>query len=841
MRTALALCALGAVLLCVPGAASAASAPTKGPNARYALANGCYALRSSAVGRTVAKDGGGYTASAGSVGAGEPFYLKPTALGHYMLYGRARDYLAANPSGDVVSAPDSGESANWTIDVQGNSFRLTLPSAGNKALTVGPGGMLVLAAAGPAAQFSMEGTGGCSGFPESDIDVTGAPTRGSTPYTETSGYIDAHMHMMAFEFLGGRAHCGRPWSPWGVEKALVDCPDHYVANGYGAALENAISGGSPVRGHDPVGWPTFKDWPAAASLTHEDSYYRWLERSWRAGQRIFVNLLVENKVLCEVYPLKQNSCDEEDAIRLQARRIRELENYIDAQSGGPGKGFFRIVTNPYDARRVINDGKLAIVLGIEVSEPFHCQVYNDQPRCDRGDITRNLSDYYNLGVRQMEIVNKFDNALAGVAGDNGTTGAVVNQGNKLETGKYWQMQACNGPADEADRQQVGFYDHDHNDLFSNVLETALPVGLAPIYPTDAQCNARGLTDLGEFAIRSMMGKKMIIDPDHLSVRARQSVMSLIEAQRYSGVISSHSWSTPDVIPRIYKLGGLITPYAGDSTEFVRKWRETAPQALRSKYYYGFGYGADMNGFGHQGNPRPGGNVTYPFKSIDGKQTIDRQHAGSRVYDINKDGVAQYGLYPDWIQDLRKIAGDQIVKDMSRGSEAYLQMWERADGVANQACRSARGQFTARGMGRQRLGDDPVALLKRGGQPSQRSGRIYRYCVKSKGNKRSKSRMAAVFTPSGRVGLLVSNGLGHGTISRTRHHKRVRISHGAPASRLHGRAKRIGKGLYVRRARGGRRIVYGVRRHRISYVGVATKSVGHSKKKLRAYLRLSGVH
>ena len=304
----------------------------------------------------------------------------------------------------------------------------------------------------------------------------------------------------------------------------------------------------------------------------------------------------------------------------------------------------------------------------------------------------------------MEVINKFDNALAGVAGDSGTTGVIVNNGNKLSTGQYWKMQACNGPPDEADRQQTGIYDHDHNDLLSNAIESLLPLGVAPVYPRGANCNARGLTDLGEHLIRRMMAKRMIVDPDHLSVRARKSVMSLLEAKRYSGVVSSHSWSTPDVVPRIYNLGGVITPYAGDSKTFVTKWREEAPKANREKYYFGFGYGADMNGFGAQGNARNGPNpVTYPFKSWDGKQTIHQQKSGERLYDINKDGVAHYGLYPDWIEDLRKQAGDGIVKDMARGSEAYLQMWERAEGVRNQACRSARGQFTAKGMGRQRLG------------------------------------------------------------------------------------------------------------------------------------------
>ena len=69
-------------------------------------------------------------------------------------------------------------------------------------------------------------------------------------------------------------------------------------------------------------------------------------------------------------------------------------------------------------------------------------------------------------------------------------------------------------------------------------------------------------------------------------------------------------------------------------------------------------------------------MTYPFTTLGGV-TVDQQVSGERVYDINKDGVAHYGLYPDWIQDLKMLAGQDIVKDMARGSEAYLQMWERA--------------------------------------------------------------------------------------------------------------------------------------------------------------------
>src|SRR3712207_5257446 len=174
---------------------------------------------------------------------------------------------------------------------------------------------------------------------------------------------------------------------------------------------------------------------------------------------------------------------------------------------------------------------------------------------------------------------------------------------------------------------------------------------------------------------------MIVDPDHLSVEARNEVLAIVESARYSGIVSSHTWSSPDALPRIYKSGGFITPYAGDSTKFVEEWKKTKPLA-DPRYWFGFGYGADMNGFGSQGNPRGAdvpNPVTYPFKSFDGGVTFDKQKSGERVYDINVDGVDHYGLYPDWIEDLRKLAGDQIVEDMARGAEGYLQMWERAAG------------------------------------------------------------------------------------------------------------------------------------------------------------------
>ena len=87
--------------------------------------------------------------------------------------------------------------------------------------------------------------------------------------------------IVAFREVGGT--CGDPRADVLAEQRVV----HHVGAVHPAVVDALLR-----HGHDPVGWPTFKDWPAPHSLTHEGTYYKWMERSWRAGQRILVNLLV---------------------------------------------------------------------------------------------------------------------------------------------------------------------------------------------------------------------------------------------------------------------------------------------------------------------------------------------------------------------------------------------------------------------------------------------------------------------------------------------------------------------------------------------------------------------
>ncbi|TXL62044.1 amidohydrolase family protein [Aeromicrobium terrae] len=718
------------------------------PEDVYAMANGCYALQAPS-GKWVVRTKTGYAASAASVSGAEPFHFQATDLGSYLLFDSAKEFVDVKPL-TVQSSAAPSKSADFTATKSGSTFTFTVPSV-SRALSVRALGGALATDKTPT-PFSLRLTTGCQDWPEVDVNVTGAPFGGTTAYQEVRGYVDGHTHGMAFEFLGGNVHCGRPWHPYGVAFALKDCPDHQLANGTGAVLENFTRTGLPVGTHDPVGWPTFKDWPAPESLTHEGTYWKWLERSWRGGQRMLVNLLVENDQLCKIYPLGRNSCDDTKSLKLQADDMRKLERYIDAQYGGPGRGWYRIVTDPFQARQVINSGRMAVVMGIETSAVFGCIEKRDRPLCTADEIDQRLDDAYDMGVRQMELVNKFDNALAGVAGDSGAIAPLVNLANFLETGSFWDMQSCkDNPEGVHDLTQLtalpaGVPAQDQ--LFGAIAGLKLG-GVLPVYPGGPTCNNRGLTSLGDHTIERMAQKHMIFDPDHMSVKARKSALDVTERLDYPGVISSHSWSTPDAYPRIYKAGGMITPYAGDSKGFVEKWQQHLAWA-DPRYYFGFGYGADINGLGAQGNPRGAdapNKVTYPFTGLGGV-TIDQQVSGQRVYDINVDGVAHYGLYPDWIEDLRKQAGDDIADDMARGVEAYLQMWERAEGVTNDACRdpqAARPVAQVKGVA---VGSTVEQVLRSVGQPHSRLGDEFTYCAA--GTDGATAHVTVRFSPAGKV-------------------------------------------------------------------------------------------
>lgn len=525
----------------------------------------------------------------------------------------------------------------------------------------------VLAAlAGPAASGSPP----ASEPPGAEVAAVGEPFSGNLDDGSVPGFVDAHTHLFAHTSFGGDVVCGKVFDRGGPDEALRDCPDHHPA-GIFAWFENFTHHGSPVGTHDPVGWPSFDYWPAHNSLTHQQAYVDWIERAWRGGLRLMVNHLVANRQLCEIYPIKKQPCGEMESIRRQAQMMHDLVAYVDERNGGPGQGWLRIVGSEAEARSVIEDGKLAVLLGVETSEPFGCRELRGVPQCTKEDIDRGLDEMYEMGVRTMFVCHKYDNALCGVRFDAGTAGVAVNAANFLSTGSFWKTEEC----------ATGRHDNtiDPSGELPGVIGKLVPK--LPLYPPGPHCNVKGLTDLGAYTVRGMVERGMIVEVDHMSVKAADRTLGILEEAGYPGVVSSHSWTDPGYFERIYALGGTIAQYGHGAEQFVGEWRRTEP--LRDEYGVdGYGFGIDVNGLGGLPGPRAGNAddpVTYPFTSADGTVTLDRYRMGERTWDVNTDGMAHYGLMPDWVQDIRKVGGDEVVRDLLGGAEGYLRTLRAAEG------------------------------------------------------------------------------------------------------------------------------------------------------------------
>ncbi|MFN4329378.1 MAG: peptidase M19 [Limnobacter sp.] len=720
LRTGLSALAMGAILAACNSDNNTVSSGSGGGTTTpsevevrqtaFNVANQCFALQSLGNQSYVAMTTGGqYSVDQSQLSKAAAFYLKPTALGKYMVYNTNQQMLqlTGNSAGTAASNTAAfSDAVEWTLqeDDRGRSgFSLTNTGNGMKLALIGLSkGLGSVEAAGTSADtlFKLVPTTGCAAFPEIATNTEGSTFKGAGLDQPAKGFADVHNHITATTFLGG-AHYGWPHHRFGVTQALGNCEANHGPNGRGDLVDNLFKG-QPQATHDTQGWPTFKSWPGFDALTHEGLYYKWLERAYKSGLRIFVTNLVENETLCNLVRTTKGkptqNCNEMESAVGQVKYIRELESYIDAQEGGPGKGWFRIVTTPAEARQVINDGKLAVVLGIEISHLFNCSVKVGQAQCNQAEIDKQLDRLFNLGVRQMFPIHEFDNAFGG----NGIfDGTVLNLGNFLDTGAFWTTYDCpGGDNNYADYilRQPGAVMTSVPGLGNDPLTSAVIAnnpGL-PVYPTAEnrrQCNKRGLTELGKYAFKRLMERGIIIEVDHLELSIKGDLIDLAERQVPAYPLVSthgaHGGITREQARRIIAAGGIIYPYQGNA----QSWTEDLKviKTLKSpKYDFAMGFGADTNGLGAQAGPRKADRpqIKYPFTLFSGSDwagvlnsdatalKFNAQRSGERVYDANKDGQAHYGLKADWVEEVRVEGGNEALKALYNSAEVYIQMWER---------------------------------------------------------------------------------------------------------------------------------------------------------------------
>ena len=668
----LAVSLLAAIVL-APGAQAGTSADE---DAVYALANGCFTL---SAGAAVGVDGDRYRAGAPAA----PLFFKATGLGTFMLMDPGGQLLGVRSNGSVGragGAEAASARAEWAIERVGGRLFTLRSSRHDRRLAVGSDGRLALSAT--PGRFGLSRATGCTAFPEAELSARGRPSRSTNPDGTLRGFADTHLHITGDMRAGGKVVGGEPFDPYGIVRALGQDALVHGADGGLDHTGNLLRDGVPFGTHDTDGWPTFHGWPSADTNTHQQLYYRWLQRAWLGGLRLVVAEAVEDEILCKIEPRRRYPCDETTAIRGQIKRLRAMRDYIDAQHGGPGKGWMRIVTSPSAARRVIKRGKLAVVIGVESSFPLGCRAEPGRGRCTRAQVDRRLDALYKLGVRSLFIAHWADNGFAGAAIEDGLKGKFINAMQRLDSGRWFKVGRC---PERGEGEELEAITRLEVDVLSDFFPAtkALVRAPRPKYPAGRHCNVRGLTTLGRHLVHRMMRKGMLVEMDHMSEKARRQVLRIAERERHP-VVSGHNHTggtwTQSELRRLTAVGGIasqtLAPSAQLAEAIVERRRYRSP-----RHFFSVGLGTDTGGFASLPSPRPEAltdGLPYPFRVAGGSISFDRQRTGVRTFDLNIEGMAHYGLLPDLLADMAgQRHGREATELLFRSAEGYVRMWERA--------------------------------------------------------------------------------------------------------------------------------------------------------------------
>jgi microsomal dipeptidase-like Zn-dependent dipeptidase len=391
------------------------------------------------------------------------------------------------------------------------------------------------------------------------------------------GFADTHTHPSNYLAFGGGLIQGRLYAPDGNPRTAL--PD-YLGNVNAMMLgtlgvlfgpvASVLGPGVPPLPPDPAlgaavaqaafaatapsrrGYPEHNAYPKFNNTMGQQMYREWIRRAYDGGLRLMSALGVNNWLVSS-HQLKRGilgstaPIDDRASADLQVADIKRWVNEIENRS------WVEIAYTPEDARRIIGQNKLAIILGVELDllgnfapnrtwDAPEIVVLNPEPRpgAEEEEVRRllgaELDRLYAMGVRQITPFHY----VSGVFGGTAMFERLFNEQNRKFTGR-------NVVVDSGAPWGIRYrLNNDGWGILDGIIRTAATGQPAEVQSDPSWANVplghindMDLTRTGEILVEEVARRAMILDIDHAGYKSTEDILNKARAMDYP-VLSSHS-------------------------------------------------------------------------------------------------------------------------------------------------------------------------------------------------------------------------------------------------------------------------------------------------------------
>ncbi|MEZ4221930.1 MAG: membrane dipeptidase [Polyangiaceae bacterium] len=485
------------------------------------------------------------------------------------------------------------------------------------------------------------------------------------------GWADLHAHQSSPLGFGGGLIAGDFQSSERFPRCAAGHAQPKGITGLAIKQHPSVGNNSPTSGTYDTGHGhhcsvakggTTRCW---SDTVHQKMDAASLEQAHKDGLRLLVTHAVSNQAVCVLTGnIKDRGvhCSDMEAIK---RQILGLKRFDEKHA------WYTIVRDPWEARRAIARGQLAVVLGVETSNIF--------PQSD-GNALKQLHELYAMGVRVTYLAHESNTDFAGAAFH------------------HWPFLLANSQLKEIKNALKG-------DRYK-VVEAGLNPALVEGKISSAR-NPVGLKPAGRTLLNEMMRLNMLVDIDHLSYRATDDVFAAAKQNKYYPLFAGHTRidtllsddaqkqtmelvATDKILGYVRDTGGMVGLRTGPEamrTYSKSRHKNDCPGSVKSfsQFYqwyadrgYKIGFGTDFGGYVPMIGPRwgadacPARNKDNPAANQGAVPNPKNAPSSWKVY-VDR-GMVDVGTLSSVVFDLDSLGVD--TKPLRRSAEDFLRMWER---------------------------------------------------------------------------------------------------------------------------------------------------------------------